>query len=281
MSEFKYACPVCGQHIKCDSSQTGTVMECPTCFQKITVPQAPATDDAKFIIAGTKAGGERPIPTAVEARAPTAPEKHLPIATFVLLFLLCAAGAAVFLFRGKNVKTTSRPTNEVATLPERKPAPPQPPVVAPPANGTNWMLNLDAVTIAGATATGRIHGRDFICAGAILEGGTLTLRMPARGITELGLSIYLSTNQTVNLAGHMVNITGGSTNAPRVRLRWLNEQRKNTTRDFQTGYALKIEFGQSAGNRMPGALYLCTPDDEKSYVAGTFDAEIRKPKPPK
>ncbi len=41
MSEFKYACPVCGQHIKCDSSQSGTQMECPTCFQKIVVPQAP------------------------------------------------------------------------------------------------------------------------------------------------------------------------------------------------------------------------------------------------
>ena len=42
MSEFKYACPVCGQHIKCDSSQAGSQMECPTCFQKITVPQAPS-----------------------------------------------------------------------------------------------------------------------------------------------------------------------------------------------------------------------------------------------
>ena len=56
MSEFKYACPVCGQHIKCDSSQSGTVMECPTCFQKIIAPQAPATDDPKFIITGTKSG---------------------------------------------------------------------------------------------------------------------------------------------------------------------------------------------------------------------------------
>ena len=60
MSEFKYACPVCGQHIKCDSSQVGTVMECPTCFQKITVPQAPDTDDQKLIITGTKVGSERP-----------------------------------------------------------------------------------------------------------------------------------------------------------------------------------------------------------------------------
>ena len=31
-------------------------MECPTCFQKITVPQAPASADPKLIIAGTKVG---------------------------------------------------------------------------------------------------------------------------------------------------------------------------------------------------------------------------------
>ena len=45
MSEFKYACPVRGEHIKCDSTQSGTTMECPTCFQKIVAPQAPATQD--------------------------------------------------------------------------------------------------------------------------------------------------------------------------------------------------------------------------------------------
>jgi len=50
MSEFKYACPVCGQHIRCDSSQAGSVMECPTCFQKITVPQAPASEEQKLIL---------------------------------------------------------------------------------------------------------------------------------------------------------------------------------------------------------------------------------------
>ena len=60
MSEFKYACPVCGQHVICDSSQAGSVLECPTCFQKITVPQAPASDEQKFIITGTKVGAAGP-----------------------------------------------------------------------------------------------------------------------------------------------------------------------------------------------------------------------------
>ena len=118
MSEFKYACPVCGQHIKCDSSQSGTVMECPTCFQKITVPQAPATGDSKFIITGTKVG-ERPVPAASgDSGATTAPEKHFPLAAFAVIVLLCAAAAAAaFVFYGgifKPAPTRTNTTNDAA-----------------------------------------------------------------------------------------------------------------------------------------------------------------------
>ncbi len=116
MSEFKYACPVCGQHIRCDSSQAGKVMECPTCFQKITVPQAPSTDDSKFIITGTKVG-ERPALTVPEYRA-AEPEKNFPTALVVTAVILaCIAAAAVYLFRGKIFKSTapSAPTNQLAS----------------------------------------------------------------------------------------------------------------------------------------------------------------------
>ena len=132
MSEFKYACPVCGQHIKCDSSQAGTQMECPTCFQKITVPQAPAADDLKFIITGTKVG-ERPIPTApMDASAATPPAKDSPVAGIAFVILLCAAVVAAFVFRGnisKSIGTqTGGQTNRI-TSPSNveKTPPPAPP----------------------------------------------------------------------------------------------------------------------------------------------------------
>ena len=110
MSEFKYACPICGQHMKCDSSQSGTVMECPTCFQKITAPQAPATDDSKFIITGTKVG-ERPIPAAVaNAEMASAPEpaKKFPVAAIVFVGLLCVALAVALAFGGNIFKSAPK-----------------------------------------------------------------------------------------------------------------------------------------------------------------------------
>jgi hypothetical protein len=51
--------------------------------------------------------------------------------------------------------------------------------------------------------------------------------------------------------------------------------------NFDGGYAMRLEFGALANNRMPGKIYLCTPDETKSYIAGTFNVEIRRPRPPR
>ena len=294
MSEFKYACPVCGQHIKCDSSQAGSQMECPTCFQKITVPQAPSSDEQKFIITGTKKG-ERPAPTIPEDRPLVAPEKNWPIAVVVALaVLVCAAGAAVFVFRGKIFKSSSAvtPTNQFAsesddgssTLPSR-PATnqvhtklPPPPLVAPPANDTNWMLDLGTVTIPASTAAGRIHGQDFIVERAILQNGTLTLRTGRGGTVESGVIINFGGAPPESLAGQSLNITTNADKAAGIMLRWKDDDQQSKV-TMTNGYALRLNFGQLSGNHLSGKIYLCAPDETKSYIAGTFNADIRRPRP--
>jgi len=40
MAEFKFFCPQCGQQIQCDTSYSGTQIDCPICKQAIVVPQA-------------------------------------------------------------------------------------------------------------------------------------------------------------------------------------------------------------------------------------------------
>ena len=51
--------------------------------------------------------------------------------------------------------------------------------------------------------------------------------------------------------------------------------------NITTGYALKVAFGEAANGRIPGKIYISLPDENKSFVAGTFNAEIRKAPPPK
>lgn len=41
MSEFKFNCPQCKQHIQCDASYAGSQINCPACRQAIIVPPLP------------------------------------------------------------------------------------------------------------------------------------------------------------------------------------------------------------------------------------------------
>ena len=284
MSEFKYACPVCGQHIKCDSTQSGTTMECPTCFQKIVAPQAPATDDPKFIITGTKLD-ERPIPGTDPGAAPApAPKKSFPAGIVFLVVLLCAA-AVVFVFSGKFFKPVGGPpppppSRGGPAAPGHPSKPPPPPLVAPPASDANWMLDLATAFIPEDRAAGRIHGQDFICERAFIQSGTLTLRAGAHGTVELGVLINFKGAQPESLSGQSINVATNADKAANVMLRWL-EDGQQKKENFDDRYAMRLEFGPLVGNRLPGKIYLCMPDDGKSYVAGAFTADIRKPKPPK
>ena len=104
MREFKYACPVCGQHMKCDETQAGSVMECPTCFQKITVPQAPANTQ-KLLLTGTKVG-ERPVLKALQENAAPVHARKNPIwaVALVLALIVVVAGAGAGIWGWKTFR---------------------------------------------------------------------------------------------------------------------------------------------------------------------------------
>src|SRR4029077_5834678 len=97
MSEFKFACPVCGQHITADSGASGKSLECPTCFQRIVAPQAPLSGDPKLILSATKA---TTAPTSFgseqAARKPT--PRNLKAKLMPVLLLLCTGGVALLLW---------------------------------------------------------------------------------------------------------------------------------------------------------------------------------------
>jgi DNA-directed RNA polymerase subunit RPC12/RpoP len=276
MSEFKYACPVCGQHIKCDSSQAGSVMDCPTCFQKITVPQAPASDDQKFILTGSKVTEKK---TSVPAAAGdvAATEKKFPAA--VVLVLLLVVGAAVFAFRGKIFQTGKTPP-KIAAVPNA--APPKPKIIAPHANDTNWLLTLGTNAIPEAPVAGRIHGQDFIVERAYFStNGTLTIRAGTRNPFDFGLTINFGGAQTESLAGQTINVTTNADKAAKVTLRWKDASGTAQKENHDDKYAMRLEFGALAKNHIRGKIYLCTPDTEKSYLMGTFNASLPRKGPPK
>ncbi len=252
-------------------------MECPTCFQKIIVPQAPS-EEQKFIITGTKVGGERPLPTAPTANPITVSKASYSGIAVVVIILVFIATAVAFVYRGtifNPPKKSSSTVNGATTnsTPGKKPAPPKPLIAAPPASDTNWTLNLKGTPIPNSIASGRIEGQDFICDRASFGNGSLTLRYG-----DYSFAINFSGAKPEALAGKTINITSNATTAARVSLHWKDGD-QNMRETFTNGYAMLLNFSAVTNNHIGGTIYLCTGDEKKSYVAGTFIAEIRKSKP--
>jgi hypothetical protein len=41
MSEYKFACPHCGQHLQCDEQLSGREIQCPNCHHLLHIPPVP------------------------------------------------------------------------------------------------------------------------------------------------------------------------------------------------------------------------------------------------
>jgi len=287
MSDFKFACPVCGQHITCDAVASGTQMDCPTCFRKLVVPQAPAPGSKSFVLTAAEVQTRNiPLPGSGRSSVATAvaAPKKLPVVALVLGVLLvgAAATAAIILIAKKGKPGSPNPDDEnsraaiVAT--NVRPAL----VLAPPApDATNWTLNLAEVKIPDVPASGSVHGLGFSLERAVIQGGKLDLRQGPKWPPDVGLSIHLFADRAQDLAGKTVVLESTRTNAPRVVLRWKDSAEKAMSKEFKQGYIARVEFGKVTGNRLEGKIYLATPDENRSYAAGTFNAEIRKQNPPK
>src|SRR6266568_5592050 len=113
MSELKFACPVCGQHITADSSISGQHLECPTCFQRIVVPQAPASDDTKLILSAAQVTKPREVSASPGwgfGSGQAAARKSLSIGGPLLI--LIGLGTALFVFREKIFRGQARPLKQ-------------------------------------------------------------------------------------------------------------------------------------------------------------------------
>lgn len=287
MSEFKFACPVCGQHINCDSGSSGSQMDCPTCFRKLVVPQAPAPGKTNFVLTASEVQTRTiPLPRQTDPPPASVQPKKSPVVAIVIGVLVCGAviASVAYYVRAKNVQrgpADDDQTNDVATV--IAPTNSQPVIVLPPpsADATNWTLNLSEAILPESPARGAVRGFGFNLERSTIQEGRLDLRQGAKWPPDVGVSIHLFAKRTEDIAGKTVIIDAARTNAPRVILRWKNEEGKAVTKEFKSGYAARIEFGQINGKWLPGKIFIATPDDTHSYAAGTFNAEIRKPSPPK
>ena len=144
-------------------------------------------------------------------------------------------------------------------------------------SGTGWRMDLDGVQIPAASATGRIHGEDFTLNGAKIQNGILTLRQGKGFFPELGLTIFLFLKEKEDPQGKAFDIKKDQGfGSPHIHMAW-KEQGKDVpkTKIYMNDYAMRLNFGKRQKGTLPGKIYVSLPDDFKSYVAGSFVADIK------
>lgn len=68
MSEFKFSCPHCDQHLQCDERLGGKQIQCPACNHLIVIPASPAQVVAGNYAAESGKTWNTFIPPALKAR---------------------------------------------------------------------------------------------------------------------------------------------------------------------------------------------------------------------
>jgi len=155
--------------------------------------------------------------------------------------------------------------------------PPPPPVAARPRPAAPPKAKDDAPVIPAQPLTGRLRNAAFTPAVAEIDSGVLTLRQ-GRGPADPEITIFLYTKPWEVPAGRSFKLIGAAPtpDAPHIRIRWHDEgQNAPRQREYTEKYTLVLEFAQEKDKKLPGKLFLSLPDEDKSQLAGTFEADIR------
>lgn len=110
-----------------------------------------------------------------------------------------------------------------------------------------------------------------------IESGVLTFRQGDGPLaTEVKIFLYTKPWEVPVARSFklMQPVAGGQSPHIRVRSPELG-QNAPRQREYTEKYTLLLELGQEKDKKLPGKIYLMLPDEDKSQIAGTFEAAIR------
>jgi hypothetical protein len=130
-------------------------------------------------------------------------------------------------------------------------------------------------------AAGRFHGIDFHVNRGVLDGEVLTLSDTSTD-TNRAFVIHFRPDDLNATANHTFYIsTNDIANIPEIKL--VTHVKNSSGAEnviFKRGYSLQWQLGVRSKNKIPLKIYLCLPDAQKSFLAGTFKVTVKKDKSP-
>ncbi len=285
MSEFKFSCPHCGQHLAAEEAWAGSQIECPTCHSRIIVPRmAPA---ASAVSAPPPLPAVAPPPPARHpAPAPALPQAPaqtrrglakwgLGLGYFLTLVGVAALGFFVYgKFTGKELNrsrfgrdgsaSTGRTAAASAGAESSQPTPQDPPVTTDP----------QTMEVPATAASGMLFGKPFTVEKASYQGGVLQLAQRKGSLPDADLKVFLVLNAGEKLEGRTFIVSPRSSGQnPHVNIS--RQQSSPGAKSLVDKYALRLEFGNATGNKVPLKLYFEAPQSYETLVAGNAEVEIK------
>ncbi|MCP4665285.1 MAG: DUF898 family protein [Deltaproteobacteria bacterium] len=145
------------------------------------------------------------------------------------------------------------------------------------AQAISWKKDLSGAEIPGTVPSGMIHGEPFVSTSAKIDQGILTIRDGKGFHPEHAVMIFLFLKQGETAEGKSFHVTVTSGfGSPHIHIKWKPKGSKvPKTKMFMKDYVMRLKFGFIKNGALPGKIYLCMPDKEKSYVAGSFWAATK------
>lgn len=191
------------------------------------------------------------------------------------------AGIAVLGFLGyRAFRNQKRP---VATISPTKPA--RPPASRPTgANNTSPKINDPAVTtdplsaeIPDAPAGGTLRDQPFKVEAAVINSVTVVLKEGKDFFPDASLTFFLFLKPGEKLDGRKIIIAPNDRAGMKPHIHVARKGSPNgvpKTEIVTSNYALRLEFGERQGNKLPGRVYLEMGQHLGTKVAGTFEATV-------
>lgn len=137
-----------------------------------------------------------------------------------------------------------------------------------------WTMDVKDAQIPYGSLTGEIHGQHFNYERTVFHAGNIKWTSPNKDKSVLILAL------SKVVADKTFEADPDSSDAPAITIGW-HENGQAQTQTFTNGYAMKLKFDPEPAHarKFHGHIYLCFPDDSKSYIAGTFTADLPKHDP--
>ena len=148
-------------------------------------------------------------------------------------------------------------------------------------DAAGWTLDLENATIPDSAAAGRLHSIVFKPQWVRLDmGGQLDF---GQGGTEVFPNsrykldlMALCQGQPEKLEGQTITVSSDQTghDKPHLITEWRDPRTGFPGSLWPEQYAMRLEFGELKDGKIPGRIYLCVLDREKSFIRGKFEARV-------